>query len=182
MTFVERRTDQHVIQRPPSPEEVRRALAAAGDHPDPNLQPLLACLADTGARLGEALALRLSDLDASRCADQPYSPTKMSKVVREFFTSLEMDFTAKSLRAFVVTTWRKARVPDDVLRGRIGHDDATPVTDRHYHYREEVADRQETDHLVGVLLYANHDPRPDPSPGGAEVISLHAVRAKRRSG
>jgi hypothetical protein len=55
MTFVERRTDQHVMQRPPSPEEVRRALAATLDHHDPNLHPLLACLADTGARLSEAL-------------------------------------------------------------------------------------------------------------------------------
>jgi integrase len=259
MTFVERRTDQHVMQRPPSPEEVRRAMAAAvGDH-DPNLYPLLACLADTGARLGEGLALRLSDLDAARCAvridkavsqppkaygglhikdtkthnkrtiaihrettrillahvercralaaaagvpfpedpmlfpafvgqrltiapERPCSPNKMSKVVSEFFVSLEMSFTAKSLRAFVVTNWRKARVPDDALRGRVGHDDATPVTDRHYHYREEVADRDETDQLVGALLYADSAPPPDPSPGGAQVISLHAVRARRRSG
>jgi hypothetical protein len=93
-----------------------------------------------------------------------------------------MPFTAKSLRAFVVTNWRKARVPDDVLRGRVGHDDATPVTDRHYHYRDEVADRQETDQLVGPLLYASPDRGPDPAPEGARVISLHAVRAARRSG
>ena len=36
--------------------------------------------------------------------------------------------------------------------------------------------------LVGTLLYADSAPPPDPSPGGAQVISLHAVRAKRRSG
>jgi integrase len=259
MTFVERRTDQHVMQRPPSPEQVRGALVAAVDHPEPNLRPLLACLADTGARLGEALALRESDLDPIRCAvridkavseppsefgglhvkdtkthnrrtiaihqetmrillghiercralaveagqqvpadprvfpaflgrrrvitlDRPYSPTKMSHVVSNFFAALGMPFTAKSLRAFVVTNWRKARVPDDILRGRVGHDDATPVTDRHYHYRDEVADRQETDQLVGPLLYAAPDRDPDPSPDGAEVISLHAARAARRSG
>jgi integrase len=68
MTFVERRTDQHVMQRPPSPEQVRAALAAAVDDPEPNRRPLLACLADTGARLGETLALRRSDLDPVRCA------------------------------------------------------------------------------------------------------------------
>jgi hypothetical protein len=73
-------------------------------------------------------------------------------------------------------------VPDDVLRGRVGHDDATPVTDRHYHYREEVTDRQETDQLVGALLYADSGPPPDPSQDDAQVISLHAVRAKRWSG
>src|SRR6266487_6829322 len=87
----------------------------------------------------------------------------MRHVVSDFFAGLGMPFTAKSLRAFVVTNWRKARVPDDVLRGRVGHDDATPVTDRHYHYRDEVADRQETDQLVGPLLYAAPDRGPDPS-------------------
>jgi hypothetical protein len=106
----------------------------------------------------------------------------MSKVVSQFFAALDMDCTAKSLRAFMVTNWRKARVPDDVLRGRVGHDDGTPVTDRHHYYREEVADRQETDQLVGPLLYASEEPDTDPSPDGAEVISLHAVRARRRSG
>jgi intergrase/recombinase len=80
-------------------------------------------------------------------------PTRMGRTVSGFFASLGIDATAKSLRAFMVTNWRKARVPDDVLRGRVGHDEATPVTDRHYHYRDAVADRNETDRLVGPLLY-----------------------------
>jgi integrase len=50
--------------------ELRREVAPRSEpeHRDRNLHPLLACLADTGARLGEALALRLSDLDVARCA------------------------------------------------------------------------------------------------------------------
>ena len=78
----------------------------------------------------------------------------MSRTMSRFFSSLGLQFTAKSLRAFMVTNWRKARVPDDALRGRVGHDEATPVTDRHYHHhRDAVADRKETDLLVGPLLY-----------------------------
>jgi integrase len=52
-------------------------MAAAIGYYDPNLHPLLACLADTGARLGEGLALRLSDLDATRCA------TRIDKAVSQ---------------------------------------------------------------------------------------------------
>lgn len=114
--------------------------------------------------------------------DQPTRPTKMSRSVSVFFSSLGMEFTAKSLRAFMVTTWRKARVPDDVLRGRVGHDEATPVTDRHYHYREAIADRQETDRLVSRLLYARDDGDDDPSGPDRSVISLDAARARRRLG
>ena len=123
----------------------------------------------SGSTLGDIHAILRG---AFRFGVRPYSPTKMSHVVSDFFAALGMPFTAKSLRAFAVTNWRKARVPDD----------ATPVTDRHYHYRDEVADRQETDQLVGPLLYAAPDRDPDPSPEGAQVISLHAVRAARRSG
>ncbi len=259
MTFVERPTGQHVKRRPPSPEEVRSALAAAEDHRNPDLYPFIALAADIGCRLGEAMALRLSDLDVDACAvriersvseptkafggwhikdtkthtkrtiavhqktmrivlahvdrcrgiaaqaaveppedpflfphfaghqwviapDRPMLPTRMGRTVSGFFASLGIDATAKSLRAFMVTNWRKARVPDDVLRGRVGHDEATPVTDRHYHYREAVADRKETNLLVGPLLYGTDDDSEDPPPSDAPVISLDAVRARRRTG
>ncbi len=259
MVFVEWRTGQHIKQRPPTPEQVRAALSAAEQHRDPNLYPLLTLLADTGARLGEGLALRVSDLDVQECGvrietsvsdppeafggvhvkdtkthtkraiavhrqtmlillrhvdrcrrlaeqagvqvaadpfvfpsfqghrwriapDQPTRPTKMSRSVSMFFSSLGLEFTAKSLRAFMVTNWRQARVPDDVLRGRVGHDEATPVTDRHYHYREGIADRQETDRLVSRLLYARDDGDDDSSAPDRSVISLDAVRARRRLG
>jgi len=114
--------------------------------------------------------------------DQPTRPTKMSRSVSMFFSSLGLEFTAKSLRAFMVTNWRQARVPDDVLLGRVGHDEATPVTDRHYHYREGIADRQETDRLVSRLLYARDDGDDDSSAPDRSVISLDAVRARRRLG
>jgi hypothetical protein len=119
--------------------------------------------------------------------ERPVLPTKMGKVVSQFFASIGVDATAKSLRAFMVTNWRRARVPDDVLRGRVGHDEATPVTDRHYHYREGIADRQETDRVVGPLLYESDGGSEDPPPGDASVISLEAAghgaaRASRRTG
>ncbi len=252
MTFVERRTSsRHVKRRPPSPEEVREALQAAKHYHDPNLYPIVALGADTGARLGELVALRLSDFDTDACAvtieeavseppkafgglhikdtkthtkrtiavhrqtlriildhldrcrdlaeragvefpsdpfafpaflgrrqviapGQPTPPKKMSKAVSKFFREVGIEATAKSLRAFVVTNWRKARVPDDVLRGRVGHDEATPVTDRHYHYREAVADRQETDELVGKLLYQQDGE--DPPPAATIVSSLRSGR------
>jgi hypothetical protein len=102
--------------------------------------------------------------------------------VSRFFSSLGLGFTAKNLRAFMVTNWRSARVPDDVLRGRVGHDEGTPVTDRHYHYREAIADRQETDRLVSRLLYPPDSGGDDPSGPHRSVISLDAARARRRLG
>jgi integrase len=224
-----------------------------------NPYPLLAFLADTGARLGEACALRMSDVESDgaatldesvsevpkryggrqikdtkthnqrtiaihpttltileahlqRCrqlaraaevawpADPflfpafegrrrrinpalPCSSGDMSKRIRAFFASLGMAATAKALRSFVVTNWRRARVPDDVLRGRLGHEAGTPVTDRHYHYREAATDRQETDRLVGELLYATAtDPAPPTQPPTAQgnVIALASRRGRRR--
>jgi integrase len=270
MPLVERRTGRPVKRRPPSPEEVQRALVAARAHPNRNLAPFLAFVADTGARLSEACALRLSALDAVGCAvavrvavsdaptafggrqlkdtkthtertialhpmtlailqahlaacreeavasglpvpedpfvfphfrgrgqrvdlASPQPPKELSKVVSAFFAAQGIDATAKSLRSFVVTNWRKARVPDNVLRGRLGHEDGTPVTDRHYHYREAAADRRETDLLVGGLLYAAPPEPPEPTPAAlsgraeaapaavAKVVSLDARRAQRRA-
>jgi integrase len=254
---------QPVKQRPPSPEEVQRALAAARAHAEPNLYPLLAFLADTGARLGEACALRLSDVHGegaatleesvsevpkryggrqikdtkthnkrtiaihpatlaalhqhlNRCRrlaaangqEWPTDPflfpvfqgsarrinpavacssSDMSRRISALFASLGIPASAKGLRSFVVTNWRKARVPDDVLRGRLGHEAGTPVTDRHYHYREAATDRQETDALVGELLYAtathpaqSAHPSQVPSGNSGNVISLAARRERRR--
>jgi integrase len=255
MIFVERRSGQHARTRPPSPEQVRRALQTAKDHKNPNLEPFLASAADTGARLSELCALRLSDLDVEGCAvrleeavsepskafggrhikdtkthnkraiaihpqtmrcvlahldrcrglaraagvafpedpfifpafggrrwviapEQPTSLGTMGRSVSSLFAALGIEATAKSLRVFVVTNWRQARVPDDVLRGRIGHEAGTPVTDRHYNYQEGIRDRQETDRLVGELLY-EPDGDGDPSPVSGAVISLDAVRARR---
>lgn len=112
----------------------------------------------------------------------PDEPTPLGKVGRDvsrLFASLGIAATAKSLRAFVVTNWRRARVPDDVLRSRVGHEAGTPVTDRHYNYQEGVGDRQETDKLVGELLYGTDGDDPDPSSGGGVVISLDRVRSRR---
>jgi integrase len=256
MIFVERRSGQHARTRPPSPEQVRGALQAAGGHKDPNLEPFLALAADTGARLSELCALRLSDFSMEACAvrleeavselpkafggrhlkdtkthnkrviaihpqtmrrvlahldhcrrlartaevafpedpfifpafvgrrwviapDKPTSFGKMGRSVSQLFASLGIEATAKSLRAFVVTNWRQARVPDDVLRGRIGHEAGTPVTDRHYNYQEGVRDRRETDLLVSELLYGPEDGDDNPSPASGVVISLDDVRARR---
>jgi integrase len=250
---------QPATLRPPGPQEVQRALGAARQHRELNLYPLLAFLADTGARLGEACALRWSDVETEgaatleesisevpkryggrqikdtkthnrrtiaihpttlaileahlhRCRELvrlagvawpadpflfpafegrrrrinpalPCSSGDMSKRIRAFFASLGMAATAKALRSFVVTNWRKARVPDDVLRGRLGHEAGTPVTDRHYHYREAATDRQETDRLVGELPYATAtEPSPPTQPPTApgNVISLASRRGRRR--
>jgi hypothetical protein len=76
-------------------------------------------------------------------------------------------------------------VPDEVPRGRLGHEAGTPVTDRHYHYRhyrEAATDRRETDRLVGEPLYATAtDPappsQPPATPGTSSRWHLGAVAA-----
>lgn len=74
------------------------------------------------------------------------------------------------------------RIPAQVLPGEIADWYDELVTDRHYHYREEVGDRQETDRLVGQLLYQAGD-SPEKRPiGSAEIVSLDAARARRRLG
>jgi integrase len=257
MVFVERRGGQHARTRPPTPEQVRHALQAARDHKNPNVEPFLALAADTGARLGELCALRLSDLDVQACAvrleeavseppkafggrhikdtkthnkrmiavhphtmrcvlahvercrqlagsaavefpedpfifpafvgrrwiispGEPTSLGRMGRDVSRLFASLGIEGSAKSLRAFVVTNWRQARVPDDVVRSRVGHEAGTPVTDRHYNYKEGVGDRQETDQLVGELLYALNGDDHDPRSAGGVVVSLDRVRSRRQ--
>ncbi len=100
----------------------------------------------------ETMRIVLAHVD--RCRSRPADAADEAGQDREPVLRLDRHRRhCQEPRVFMVTNWRRARVPDDVLRGPVGHDEATPVTDRHYHYREGVADRRETDLLVGPLWY-----------------------------
>ncbi len=60
--------EQGPAVRSPTPDEVRRLLAAGRDDDDPRMGPFVRLVAATGMRRGEACALRWNDVDWERSA------------------------------------------------------------------------------------------------------------------